>query len=944
MPPPGSTLGPYRLEALLGAGGMGEVYRALDTRLGRSVAIKVLSRHLAATAEARARFEREARTVSQLNHPNIATLFDVGQEGDTDYLVMEFLEGETLADRLVRGPLPTAEFLALAGPIVDALAAAHRAGVIHRDLKPGNVMLTAGGPKLLDFGLARPLEGVVTDASSSQSPTVNAPLTGQGVIVGTLQYMAPEQLEGREVDARTDVFALGCVLFEMATGRKAFAGDTNLSIVGSILHAAPTRLHQGADDLPGAVRSLIERCLARDPAARPADGGMVAAELAGLGDWVRLTALPKLAALVDGAMRIEERSGCWEAWHLAREVERLTPDDPLLARLWPEFTNPVTFESEPPGAAVTVQFYGTPGEPWVPLGTTPITVARMPRGIYRVRLEARGVEPVEDVIWNIDFGMSGASDPSACLWRYVMRPTDELPEGMVEVPAGQFPLFMPGLDHLDAEAIDRFWMDRHPVTNRRYREFVAAGGYREPSHWRHDFMTADGPIPREAAMARFVDTVGAPGPAGWEFGEFPAGEDDHPVTGISWYEAAAYAAWRGCDLPTIFHWNWVAFTVASSQIVPRANFGGKGLMPVGATTSMNRFGVHDLAGNVREWALNDADRPGERFILGGAWSDADYTFTDAVTRNSLDRSEGNGFRCIRRNGVDPNAARLERTIDMPFRDFRKEEPVPDAVFEFFRRQFQYDRTPLNARIVADEPGPFSRRQTVEFDAAYGRERVTAYLYLPENSRPPHQAVVIFPGSFALHTAEFTDAEIRRADYILKSGRALIHPVYKATYHRRDGFKSDYPSESADYRDHVIMWAKDLSRTIDWLATRDDIDAEKLAYFGLSWGGALGAILPADEPRFKAVLLYVAGFCFQRCLPEVDAVNYAGRVRQPVLMLNGEHDFFFPLDTSQRPLFEALGAPPGQKRQVIYPGGHTVPRTEIVKEVLAWLDRYLGPVG
>jgi serine/threonine protein kinase len=243
---PGTKLGPYEIVAPLGAGGMGEVYRAHDTRLGRDVAIKVLPEHLSSNPEVRARFEREAKTVSSLNHPHICTLFDVGREGETDYLVMELVDGETLAQRLAKGPLGPAEVLKLGAQVADALDRAHRAGVIHRDLKPGNVMLTKSGAKLMDFGLARatglagPAGGSgITHAALTQSPTVAGPLTAEGTIVGTFQYMSPEQLEGREADARSDIWALGCVLYEMASGRRAFEGASQASLIGSIMNAAP---------------------------------------------------------------------------------------------------------------------------------------------------------------------------------------------------------------------------------------------------------------------------------------------------------------------------------------------------------------------------------------------------------------------------------------------------------------------------------------------------------------------------------------------------------------------------------------------------------------------------------------------------------------------------------------------------------------------------------
>jgi serine/threonine protein kinase/tetratricopeptide (TPR) repeat protein len=264
----GTSLGPYKILAPLGAGGMGEVYRAHDTRLGRDVAIKVLSAHPAATPELRARFEREARSIAQLSHPHICTLFDIGREGETDYLVMELLEGETLARRLEKGAMPVGDVLRLGGEIASALDAAHRAGVVHRDLKPGNVMLTKAGAKLMDFGLARAVGVSAAPTALTESPTVSRPLTAEGTIVGTFQYMAPEQLEGKEADARADLWALGCVLYEMATGQRAFAGESQASLIAAILKEEPRPITELKPLTPPALERIATRCLEKDPEER----------------------------------------------------------------------------------------------------------------------------------------------------------------------------------------------------------------------------------------------------------------------------------------------------------------------------------------------------------------------------------------------------------------------------------------------------------------------------------------------------------------------------------------------------------------------------------------------------------------------------------------------------------------------------------------------------
>src|SRR5882672_3512350 len=265
----GTRLGPYEILSAIGAGGMGEVYKARDTRLNRIVAIKVLPTHLADRSELRERFEREARTIASLNHPHICTLFDIGQQDGIDYLVMEYLEGETLAHRLLKGPLPLQQVLQYAIEISAALGKAHRKGVTHRDLKPGNIMLTKTGTKLLDFGLAK-LKQEVTPANVqlSELPTADDPLTAKGSIVGTLQYMAPEQLEGKDVDARTDIFAFGAVVYEMATRKRAFEGKSQASVISAIMSSDPAPMSSLQPMTPRALDRVVKKCLAKEPEKR----------------------------------------------------------------------------------------------------------------------------------------------------------------------------------------------------------------------------------------------------------------------------------------------------------------------------------------------------------------------------------------------------------------------------------------------------------------------------------------------------------------------------------------------------------------------------------------------------------------------------------------------------------------------------------------------------
>ena len=307
----GSRLGPYEILAPIGAGGMGEVYRARDTRLGRAVAVKVLPARLASSPEGRQRFEREAQAISQLSHAHICALYDVGREGEVEYLVMELLEGETLSDRLARGPLSLEQTLRFGIEIADALDKAHRRGIVHRDLKPGNVMLTKTGVKLLDFGLAKFAAPEDAVGSLTALPTRQG-LTAEGTILGTIQYMAPEQLEGREADARTDIFALGAVFYEMATGKKAFAGASHASLISAIMKDDPAPITAVEPALPAALDRVVRTCLAKDPEER----WQSVADIRQALGWIDADA-PAGARATSSSSRSSYYRHAWLPWSLA---------------------------------------------------------------------------------------------------------------------------------------------------------------------------------------------------------------------------------------------------------------------------------------------------------------------------------------------------------------------------------------------------------------------------------------------------------------------------------------------------------------------------------------------------------------------------------------------------------------------------------------------------
>jgi len=357
---------------------------------------------------------------------------------------------------------------------------------------------------------------------------------------------------------------------------------------------------------------------------------------------------------------------------------------------------------------------------------------------------------------------------------------------------------------------------------------------------------------------------------------------------------------------------------------------------------MSPFGTYDMGGNAKEWCWNATGN--KRFILGGAWNEPPYMFVDQDAQSPFDRLATYGFRCVKEipGTLLPKAA-LE-PISFTFRDYAKEKPAADQVFAALKNLYRYDPGPLDAAIEAvDESSANWTKQKVTFNTAYGNERMSAYVFLPKNTSPPYETVVYFPGANAVYERSSKSLVPFGAQFLVRSGRALVWPIYKSHYERGDGLEYDDPDATARYRDHVIYWAKDLGRTIDYLQTRQDLKLDTLAYFGMSTGAYLGNILPAVESRIKVAVLLSGGFDFEKKLPEVDEINFAPRVKVPTLMVNGRYDHYFPLETSQNVMYRFLGTPEENKRHVVLNGGHWPQYDEVAKEILDWLDKYQGPV-
>ena len=649
----------------------------------------------------------------------------------------------------------------------------------------------------------------------------------------------------------------------------------------------------------------------------------------------------------------------YDAYSLAVAAQKYLLEDPTIVRLMPTISQTISVTTDPAGADVYLKRY-LPDEAAdlsrTLVGTTPLKDLRIARGQYILYVEKNGYAKTERSI-------SGATLHTGTLVvlpgpieiSEKLLPADKVPDRMVLVPGGNYRLVAWARPTEARVTLNDYFIDKYEVSNQDYKDFINAGGYLKKQYWQHPFVKDGKPLAWEDALKEFKDRTGLPGPRDWSNQNFPDGKADFPVANINWYEAAAYAAFRGKQLPTIFQWEKAArdggvSTMASSMpwglfypgepLERRANFNINGTVPVNSSEfGMSPFGSYNMAGNVTEWCLNEMSTGFA--ATGGAWGSPSYTFAEYATYPGFYSTDKVGFRCVLNS---PGASGDQGAMHI---EIKNEIPVytasNDADFSKWANYYHYDKTPLDSQIVEVKETAEWRREKITFNGADG-ERAIAYLYLPTNYPRPLQVINFIPGGdVANGLRSLPESMEDRLAPVIKSGRAAFGVVIKGYIERLrpEGYATPLPA-TVEYRERIVNWITDERRGLDYLETRNEIDATRIAFYGPSAGARIGLILAAVETRYRSVLLSGAGVVKEdlQTIAEADPVNFAPHIRAPKLMLHGRYDEDTPLNTRGEPLFKLLREP---KRLILFDGGHIPDYGLLVTTVNSWLDETMGPV-
>ena len=658
--------------------------------------------------------------------------------------------------------------------------------------------------------------------------------------------------------------------------------------------------------------------------------------------------------------KLTQEQNFFEAYDLATATLKYVPDDATISRLMPTISNTISVKTDPPGAQVYLKrFLPDDAGDFPPrqlIGTTPIDNLRIARGQYLLYIEKDGYAKVESTV-------SGAAMHTGNFIVYPppiqvdqrLLPAASQPDRMTFVPGGDYRLVAWARPTEARVPLNDYFMDKYEVSNQEFKDFINAGGYLKKQYWKFPFFKDGRTLSWEGAMKEFKDRSGLPGPRSWSNQSFPEGKSEFPVTDVSWYEASAYAVFKGKQLPTIFQWEKAARNGNVSALVNympwgvfypgdtlnyRANFDNNGTLPVNSSEfGLSPFGNYNMAGNVSEWCLNEM-APG--FIAtGGSWGDPSYTFAEYGAFPGFYSSNKVGFRCaINISGAsgDQGAMHIEMKNEIPVYT-----PSSDAKFKEWVTFYDYDKKPLDPEIIEVKETAEWTREKITFNGANG-ERAIAYLYSPKNFPRPLQVVHIVPaGDVQNGMRSLPDAMEDRLGPVIKSGRAAFGVVIKGYIERlRPPGYNEPDGTTVEYRDKIVNWVTDIRRGLDYIETRSDLDSSRIAFYGPSAGSRTGLVLAAVENRYRSVFLLGGGLskADSQRIAGANPVDFAPHISAAKLMAHGRYDEDVSLKTGAEPLFKLLREP---KRLVLYEGGHIPPLEFFVTTMNAWLDETLGPV-
>jgi len=659
--------------------------------------------------------------------------------------------------------------------------------------------------------------------------------------------------------------------------------------------------------------------------------------------WVNNFVLPDLKEEL-------EKDNYVAAWDKLNLLNSFAPFFYNSESLDSEISLAVSLNIKEPGVTVSWKPYTAEKDyEWRYVGLSPFKEFRLPRGVIHLKLEKEGFQTRHLVEANPSFLFDNHPVPLVfTLPQIEMYTQGSIPKGMVPIDGGRFIPALIGEGVTDYN-LSTFYIDKYEVTNKAFKEFVDAKGYELFQFWTDMEFILDGEsLSWEQARELMIDSTGSYGPSNWELSSFREGEEDLPVSGISWYEAQAYARFKGNILPPMYHWAKAAFppTEIAAPISPvllkKSNFSGKSIKNVGET-GIGAYGTYDMAGNVSEWSWNIFG--GRGLTLGGNYSDPAYSASSATPSPRFVRSESIGFRTVRLlnpRDLNPFGDPINRPAPKP-PEFYK--PFTDEEFKLYSRNFEVGYKDLNAKtLYVDESHSVWTKERIQIDVGYNNEVMDILIFRPKKSFNKVQSVLLYPGANYYRTPPDID-DVSPGEYgldfIIKSGRALIWPAYKGSMNRITDMNIAFPSTPDHFRlfrQLLSNWTVDTYRTIDYLQSREDFDSDDIFYVGMSYGGLFTPHVLLFEKRFKAAIFYVGG-AYTNIPPMSDGKNHLPRLDIPILMLNGKQDYLVPA-IAPNTMFASIGTPEDDKRLVFYDSGHwPLPRNQMIKETLAWIDKY-----